>query len=392
MKLIDRQVVPGTEQPVIRIGHREFKKKNGSAKATKQWYAEWCIDSKQKCKKLGTTNLTKAIQLAHELAQKLRLGEPVSPKKAIRIDELVVQYMAYQRAQDRSPKTIEKYQYILDQFATWCQAHHKTTAASFSLPDYWKLLEWMRQKGWSDKTIYSRVIIIKQIFKWAHIKLRALNENVLAGETVREPQTNEQPCFTPEQVRILLDKADPHEAAIFNFMAFAGLRFGEVQQLRWSDINLNNDGTGSMTIRRGGSAGDKTKGRQIRSIQIHPELRVVVDKLPRQFDLIFTARASTKHPHGGSMISERRLLVSLKRLCARCNFANPDQYKLHTFRHSFASMLARSKETSYKQALALMGHKNSRVFDLYFTMFDKDAHKAIASIHYPRMEQPGTAA
>ena len=44
------------------------------------------------------------------------------------------------------------------------------------------------------------------------------------------------------------------------------------------------------------------------------------------------------HPDGGGPVDERRLLRSLKRLCRRCKFTKPDQYKLHTFRHAFASM------------------------------------------------------
>jgi len=76
-----------------------------------------------------------------------------------------------------------------------------------------------------------------------------------------------------------------------------------------------------------------------------------------------------------------RLLKSLKRLCRRCGFENPDQYKLHTFRHAFASMLARNN-ISYKQALAWMGHSDSKILDRYITFFDPDAESAIASIEY----------
>jgi integrase len=248
----------------------------------------------------------------------------------------------------------------------------------------------MRKEGWTAKTVYDRSVIIKQLFKWG-AKRKHIIENTLAGETVEEPQPTQQPCFTPEQVSVLLDTADPHESAIFTMMAYAGLRIGEVQQLRWSDLQLNADGTGSMTIRRGGSSGDKTKGKRFRVVPIHSELRIVLDKLPRQFDLIFTARPSRKHPQGGGMISERRLLLSLKRLCARCKFHNPNQYKLHTFRHAFASMMARTN-TAYKHALTLMGHKNSRVFDMYHSMFNDDAQKAIATINYPRKEKPSAAA
>jgi integrase len=71
----------------------------------------------------------------------------------------------------------------------------------------------------------------------------------------------------------------------------------------------------------------------------------------------------------------------LKQLCAKLKFANPRQYKLHTFRHAFASMCARNN-TSYKYALQFMGHKNSEILDLYYTMYDDTAAEAIRTIDY----------
>lgn len=66
----------------------------------------------------------------------------------------------------------------------------------------------------------------------------------------------------------------------------------------------------------------------------------------------------------------------------RCKFVNPEQYKLHTFRHAFASMCARNN-ISYKYALEWMGHRNSDILDLYYTMFGDTAEVAIKTIEYP---------
>ena len=124
----------------------------------------------------------------------------------------------------------------------------------------------------------------------------------------------------------------------------------------------------------------------MRRIPIHPTLRKTLERLPRDFDRVFTTRASHKHPDGGGPINERRLLLSLKRLCRRCEFVNPNQYKLHTFRHAFASMCARNN-ISYKYALEWMGHKSSDILDLYYTMFDETAEAAIRTIEYAAKPQ-----
>jgi integrase len=125
-----------------------------------------------------------------------------------------------------------------------------------------------------------------------------------------------------------------------------------------------------------------------RRIPIHPELRPILDAVPRQFDRIFTAQPSPKFPEGGAPVNERRCLVALKPLCKRCGFSTPNQYKLHTLRHTFASMCARNN-ISYKYALEWMGHRSSDILDLYYTMFDPDAHAAMKTLVYSQPSKPG---
>ena len=43
----------------------------------------------------------------------------------------------------------------------------------------------------------------------------------------------------------------------------------------------------------------------------------------------------------------------------------------------------RVKGVSYRYALSLMGHESSKILDLYYTMYDKDAQRAIAAIKLP---------
>jgi hypothetical protein len=90
MSLADRQPVPGTTNPVVYIKHRIYNGRNGSKRASKQWVAEYCTDSKQKHVKLDTTNKTAAIKKAHELHRKIMSNEIVAPKK-VEIAGLVVQ-------------------------------------------------------------------------------------------------------------------------------------------------------------------------------------------------------------------------------------------------------------------------------------------------------------
>ncbi len=379
MKLVGRHAVEGTE-PTIYIGHRTYHhQRNGKVCVTKTWYAEYCLEARRRYESLGTTNKAAAVKQAHAIVQRIDNGSLSKPNRRVDITTLRQEYMQTLRDRERAKKTIEKYVYVLGEFEEWANKSNHRYASSLDDRSFWAFNRAMINDSLSEKTRYDRLIIVKQLFKWAH-RMRRIGANPFDGIGLQKPEANEQPCFTPQQVAILLNNADPRERIIFATMAYVGLRFGECRELHWSAVLFDRGQHGFISVRRGGSSGT-TKSRRFRHIPIHPELRTLLDTAPRTFDRVFTARSSGKHPDGGGPIDERRLLRSLKRSCRRCEFANPDQYKLHTFRHAFASMCARNN-ISYKYALEWMGHKSSDILDLYYTMYDKTAEAAIATIDY----------
>lgn len=391
MKLIDRQAVEGTT-PTIYIGHRVYKdKQTGKTKVSKKWYAEYCVDARSFYEALGTSNKGMAIRAAHKIIDRIDAGQQKPPSRRCQIRDVVEQYLDMLIKRNRAPKTIEKYTFVLEGFRDWAEARSRATATTFREADFWDFYKKMTDDELSEKTRHDRAIIIKQAFKWAAgPSAKLIGANPLAGVSLDEPSPTPQPCFTPEQVGKLLEAADAHHKPIFAMMAYAGLRFGEVRDLLWQDLLLDQGEHGFIVVQRGGSDG-KTKSGRVRRIPIHPSLRAELDKLAQKFENVFTANPSPSHPDGGAVMNERRLLMSLKRLCKRCKFANPKQYKLHTFRHAFASMCARNN-VSYKYALEWMGHKSSDILDLYYTMFDSTAEAAIKTIAYApsggRKEKP----
>tara|TARA_R110002072_G_scaffold42064_11_gene118049 strand:- start:71722 stop:72405 length:684 start_codon:yes stop_codon:yes gene_type:complete len=220
-------------------------------------------------------------------------------------------------------------------------------------------------------------MIIVQLFKWATERAEVIVKNPLKLVKMQEPESPPQPCYTPEQVERMIELADPALRAKIVFLAHTGCRFGELRDLQWVDLDFSIGTNGFVNIRRGGS-GELTKNKKSRRIPLHPMLANELNRLPRTSELVFPAGKSTKHPNGGRQ-SDTMLLKQVKRLCKACGFENPNQYKVHTFRHFFASMMARNN-VSYKYALEFMGHSDSKILDLYYTMFDEDAERAIAMI------------
>jgi hypothetical protein len=138
-----------------------------------------------------------------------------------------------------------------------------------------------------------------------------------------------------------------------------------VEQLRWEDIVAKGKIFTMLHIRRGGSNGT-TKDKDERFVPIHPEIAKLLPHRRGSGVLLPTIKA-------------RELLKHLKTLCAECEFDNPIQYKLHTFRHYFASLCANHR-VAYRKALAWLGHSSSDILDLYYHLHDDDSQNAMMEL------------
>jgi len=270
---------------------------------------------------------------------------------------------------------------VLDDFAAHCEACGVVYGSRLTEDEFWSF---EMERKLSDKTRYDRRVIVLQLTKWATERAEVLQKNPLRHVKMQKPEWAPQPCFSPEQVEAMLGGAEPGMQDMIMVLAFTGVRFGELRELRWEDIDLNRGTYGFVTIRRGG-ANDRTKGRRSRRIPLHPEISAMFKARPRGDGRVFAARELGGH--GNGRIVDTVFLRKLKRLCATCEFTDPNQYKTHTFRHFFASMLAR-ENVSYKYALEFMGHRSSDILDLYYKMYDRDAERAILAIQLPGTQQP----
>ncbi len=212
--------------------------------------------------------------------------------------------------------------------------------------------------------------MIKQLFKWA-ARNSYLSRNLLAPIRFEKVKSPRQPCFSIEQVELLISNAEKWTVPIFATLAFTGVRIGELQQLLWEDVDLSRN---IIHVHRGGSGG-RPKDKEDRFIPIHvKKLRPILQSLPVKPDRVFIMP-------NGKQVYPKKLRRYLKSLCRQCGFDNPKQYKLHTFRHFFASYCAQ-RNLSYKYVLEWMGHSSSAILDMYFTMNDRQAHAAMNSMSF----------
>eukprot|EP00752_Nemacystus_decipiens_P013681 g12134.t1 len=365
MKLVDREVVDGTK---ITIGRRVYY--NYSEKKTSKYYAaEYRDDTgKQVCENLKVKTKAQARRKAIEIAQRLEQGQAKIVETKLTVEELIEGYFEMVKARGLAKKSQAKYRTDLDKLEKFCRQQKIKLAYRFNRDLFFKYRTWLVDQEYADKTVYGALILTKQVFKWGYQEGQ-LREYKLVNAKVAKAHAKPQPCFTTDEVELILANTYGEERIVFATLAYEGLRVGELEQLQWDDVNLANGDLGMMHICRGGSTPGKTKSKRDRFVPIHPRVRPMLEALPRKRDepLVFPG------------VTERKMLKRLKAVCKEIGLANAQSYKLHSFRHHFASMCA-NHQVAYKKALAWLGHRSSDILDLYYHLNDAESQSAMASL------------
>jgi len=362
MKMVNRERVEGTN---ITIGRRVLHRKAGEMKS-RVYSAEYRDETgKQIAESLGTRSRLEARRKGIEIFNRLQQGRPHVVERKLKPDQLIDEYFAAAKAKGLAPKSEWKYRADLDKLKEFCGESKIKLAHRFGRESLFAFREWLSAKNYADKTVYGALTLAKQVFKWGHAEGK-LREYRLAGAKIAKAKAKPQPCFTTEQVDLIIANIDGIDKAAFAILGFAGLRIGELEQLQWTDVQFESGDLGMFHIRRGGSGGT-TKDKDARFVPIHPSVRPLLEALPRTGELVFPG------------ITERQLLKRLKELCRDIGLANPDQYKLHSFRHHFASLCA-NHHVAYRKALAWLGHSSSEILDLYYHLHDADSQAAMQAL------------
>jgi hypothetical protein len=206
VKLHDRTYVDGTT-PSIYIGHPQYKsKKTGNTVVCQTWYAEYGMDGKKYGESLKTSNKAAAVRAAHRIVSRLERGEVRQIIQKVEWEKMRDDYIGFIRMKNRAPKTIEKYEYVIECFVDFAKEGKRHRPDMVTPADFWRFSQKMRDSQLHLKTVEDRLIIVKQWFKWATVKAKPplLAVNVWVLEEIEEAESSPQPCFTPEQVAKLL--------------------------------------------------------------------------------------------------------------------------------------------------------------------------------------------
>jgi len=230
-----------------------------------------------------------------------------------------------------------------------------------------------RQRGtaYTHSSVVTEIVLLKAIHRYL-IEERHLDSKYAFAYRVRRPTQSTKYCPTADETRAILAHLTrkPGLKWLLNaaaILSHTGMRFGEMAQLTWDDVDLK---VGFVHVRDEFGKGDKTtKTGYSRVLPIHPAVREVIEGLSRHSD-----NRLFHGPRGGRLRSEtfgnHLRKFALRPLAAQ--FPHPRFQKItaHSFRHFFASCCA-AAGIAQQTTMDWMGHRTNAMAKYYFHRDDQ---------------------
>ncbi len=220
------------------------------------------------------------------------------------------------------------------------------------------------RSGACHKTARNHLAAISTFCRWL-VAQNQVSRNPCDGIIIRPDPCRIPNCLSADEVRDTLAAA--RQCGVWPEVCLAlatGLRLGELQRLRWGDINL------TLRILRVA----ESKSRRPRSIPLNQAaLAAIAFQRNISGDLAQVFPARRTHRGGSRLIDQPRSVPSWTRCLAGVKAAVPAFDRLpgrstgrgwHLFRHTFASRLAEAGCSPYRIAQWL-GHSDVRTTEIY---------------------------
>jgi integrase len=177
--------------------------------------------------------------------------------------------------------------------------------------------------------------------------------------------------FTHEELKTMIEKADPLFRMFILMGLYAGLRREEMLQLRWTNVNWDR-----KTLILGD--GWKTKTGRIRVLPLHPKLEAALISWKAVCGASERVVQWDRAPHQLSGMFTHFLRK-------RCGIARGS---LHSLRHTFVTALKR-KDVSGAKVQKLAGHASARTTEIYTHLDVRDLEEGVSRLNFDEPEDVG---
>jgi site-specific recombinase XerD len=330
------------------------------------WWVNFQRGGRQNRVSLRTTNKKEARRRALRIEAELLDGCYESRPKPPSLQNAMQEYLDHLRAERRAPKTLVQYERVLRNARELLESRRATTLRDLDLRAIDAYRQMRVKAGAAPVTVHTETVILRQLVNFA-LKRGLIAEDPLRGLKLREPKPRPQPCWTPEEVERILGSAPINYRIALIVLADTGMRFAELAHLTWDDVDFT---TNVLRIRP--KDGWTTKSGDQRTIPMSPRIRALLQSQSHRTRWVVTSPPSRKYPKGDHQISERRMLLALKKVLVELGLPG----HLHTFRHSFIS---KALTSGIPEAVVRewVGHVDRDIMKLYTHIASSTSQEAM---------------
>jgi len=231
----------------------------------------------------------------------------------------------------------------------------------------------MADAGLTPRTVRYALAVVRQVFNYAIREGLFAGQNPAAGGKVTRPQEDNRKdrYLSRDEAALLLSELAKHSQEVHDMSMlslFTGMRFGEVANLKWSDVDLFQ---GIIMLRN-------TKSNKNRAAFMTPDIKKMLARRgPGEPDnLVFPARGADNKPH--AMIGNTYYQV-VKEMFNQGITDKKQHVDFHTLRHTFASWLVES-DTNIYLVKELLGHSDLKLTERYSHIGENQLKQAVMKL------------
>ncbi len=269
------------------------------------------------------------------------------------------QWLDSLQRQGKSHHTIKAYQRSLSHFARWYQTIYSTPFAPDDVMPRdvrdWKAYQQTTEKA-APTTINQRLVALTRFFRWARAQNLCRENSAEDVGTIRL-EFRQPKGLDKTTLRRLLRAARSHvrDYAMLELLAGAGLRVGELLNLKVGDVELN-DRSGTVTVRRG-------KHENYREVPLTLDVRKA---LSAYLDTEHPDRDNPKAALWMGNRGELRHRSAVTRMLEKYALeAGLESVNPHALRHTFATRYLNANPGDLRGLARLLGHKSLDTVMIY---------------------------
>jgi integrase len=348
-----------------------------TASGTKLYRVRFRTPDHRQTDKRGFRTKRDAQAWASQLEVDKRRGAYVAPAAGrVQLGEYAREWL--ESKHKLKPSTRARYQVVVDGFI---QRH-----ASVALGDISRQLvrEWVADLSttMAPASVHKTVGVLRQVLAMAVTENR-LVLNPVNGVELPSVASLEQRFLTLAQLRMLADEAGQHRPLVY-VLGTCGLRFGEVAELRWRDVDLHKlriRVTRSVTLVDGQFVIGSPKNAHGRTVSLP---RFVADLLqPGEPTALVFPDSGGGHMRGSNVRRRwwSQAVAAAKLFPRKVGDDIVYEFKLHELRHTAAS-LAIQAGANIKALQNMLGHESAGLtLDRYGHLYRSDVEAVGVAIN-----------